>query len=160
MYIRVTAHFRVGHIRNVRRYPLSAFGILPVGVVMCVRAVEHDEVAFSDLSIAVSWLTRSANAWIQGWWHTVLRKLSTSVRIVCKNLVGCKLEFHCLFLEVILHWLRYVWGLSVSVVRSWEVSASVRSSMVKSIGGKWSVRCEAVVHFSEDRLLEVSQSVM
>ena len=36
------------HVQN--RY---AFGILPVGVVMCPRAVEHDAVTSSDLSVAV-----------------------------------------------------------------------------------------------------------
>ena len=41
-------------------YPLWAFGILPVGVVMCARVVEHDEVAFSDLSVAVPWPERLA----------------------------------------------------------------------------------------------------
>ena len=37
-----------------------AFGILPVGVVMCARAVEHDEAAFSGLSVDVSWRERLA----------------------------------------------------------------------------------------------------
>ena len=32
-----------------------ALGVLPLGVVMCAQAVEHDEVAFSDLSVAVPW---------------------------------------------------------------------------------------------------------
>ena len=41
-------------------YPLWAFGTLLVGVVMCARAVEHDEVAFSDLFIAVPWRERLA----------------------------------------------------------------------------------------------------
>ena len=50
---------------------------------------------------------------------------------------------HCLFSEVILYWPRYIVDWSVSVVRSWEVSASWRfemyySCMVKSIGGKFS----------------------
>ena len=39
-------------------YSLRAFGILPVGVVMCAQAVEYDEVASLDLSIAVSWRKR------------------------------------------------------------------------------------------------------
>ena len=34
--------------RNIGRYPLWSFCILPVGMVMCARAVEHDEVAFLD----------------------------------------------------------------------------------------------------------------
>ena len=33
--------------------PFWAFGILLVGVVMCGRAVEHDDFTFSDLSVAV-----------------------------------------------------------------------------------------------------------
>ena len=47
-------------IRYIRRYLLWAFGILPVslGVVICARTVEHDEVAFSDLSVAVPWRER------------------------------------------------------------------------------------------------------
>ena len=31
-----------------------------VGVVMCTRAVEHDEVVLSDLSVAVPWRERLA----------------------------------------------------------------------------------------------------
>ena len=31
------------------------FSILPVDVVMCARTVEHDEVAFLDLSVAEPW---------------------------------------------------------------------------------------------------------
>ena len=58
---------------------------------------------------------------------------------------------------VILHWLRYVWGSSVSVVQSWKVSASRRleciSSMVKLMKGMWSVPCAEVVRFSEGLLL-------
>ena len=42
-------------MQNIQRYPLWAFGILPVGMVMFAQAVEHDEVAFSDLSVAVPW---------------------------------------------------------------------------------------------------------
>ena len=42
-------------VSGVRRYPLWAFGILPVGVVMCVGPVEHGKVAFADLSVAVPW---------------------------------------------------------------------------------------------------------
>ena len=38
--------------------PLWAFDILPVGVVICARAVQHDEVASSDLSVAVAWRER------------------------------------------------------------------------------------------------------
>ena len=64
--LRVTTHLRVQlkgrplRIRYTGRYPLGAFGILPVGVVMCVRAVEHDEVTFSDISVAVPWRERLA----------------------------------------------------------------------------------------------------
>ena len=47
---------------------------------------------------------------------------------------------HCPFSEVILYWLRYVWGSSGS---------KCISSLVKSIGGKRSVRC------TEGLLLEV-----
>ena len=32
-----------------------AFGMLPVGVVMCGWAVEHDNFTFLDLSMAVQW---------------------------------------------------------------------------------------------------------
>ena len=48
-------YWRVYEVYNKWRYPLWAFGILPVGVVVCARAVEHDEVTFSDFSVAVSW---------------------------------------------------------------------------------------------------------
>ena len=44
-------------IRNAE-VPLRAFDILPVGVVICARAVQHDEVASSDLSVAVAWRER------------------------------------------------------------------------------------------------------
>ena len=35
-----------------REVPLWAFGVLTVGVTMCAWAVEHNEVVFSDLSVA------------------------------------------------------------------------------------------------------------
>ena len=38
---------------GIWKYSLWALVILPVGLVMCARAVEHDEVPFSDLPIAV-----------------------------------------------------------------------------------------------------------
>ena len=47
-----TVEWTTLRIRNM------TFGILPVGVVMCVLAVEYDEVAFSDLSVAVPWQER------------------------------------------------------------------------------------------------------
>ena len=34
---------------------VSVMGILPVGMVMCTRAVEHNEVTFLDLTVAVPW---------------------------------------------------------------------------------------------------------
>ena len=40
-------------VSGIRRYPLSAFSILPVGMVMCAQAIEHNEVTFSDLSVVV-----------------------------------------------------------------------------------------------------------
>ena len=49
-----------GHIRNIGRYALWAFGTLLVGVVMCAWAVEHDEVAFLDLFVVVPWQERLA----------------------------------------------------------------------------------------------------
>ena len=41
-------------------YYARAFSVLLVGMVTCAWAVEHDEVAFSDLSIAVPWQERLA----------------------------------------------------------------------------------------------------
>ena len=40
-------------VSGIRRHQLWAFSILPVGMVMCAWAVERDEIAFSDLSVAV-----------------------------------------------------------------------------------------------------------
>ena len=47
---------------------LSVMGVwlLLVGLVMCARTVEHDDVTFSDRSIAVQWWERLT------WWATVL----------------------------------------------------------------------------------------
>ena len=132
--------------------------LLPVGMVMCdwPGCRMHDEVAFSDLSVALCWQERLAR-WVTWLIYSArslnpameaFRKRSTSIRIMWVYL-------HCLFSEVILYWL---WYWTVSVVWSWEVSASGRlkiSSMVKSIGGKWAVLCTEVVHFSEGPLLEV-----
>ena len=46
--LRVQLKGRPLHIRNIRRYPLWAFRILPLGVVMCTRAVEHDGSVFES----------------------------------------------------------------------------------------------------------------
>ena len=51
---------------GIWKYPLWALVVLLVGVVMCAQVVEHDEVIFSDLSIAIWWRQRLA------WWATVL----------------------------------------------------------------------------------------
>ena len=48
-------------VPGIWKYPLWAFGILPLGVWYCVLGpVEHDEVAFSDLTVAVPWQERVA----------------------------------------------------------------------------------------------------
>ena len=73
---------------------LWAFGTLPVGVVMYAWVLEHDKGhTFGPLCCCMvarkaSTMRSSANImpslWIQQWWHAILRKWSTSVRIMYK----------------------------------------------------------------------------
>ena len=107
---------------GIRRYPLWAFGILPVGVVICDGWTRWGRL-FRPLHCFTLIRKRSTmrdNAtivlglWIQQRWRNESGRLASALSP---------------FSEVILYWLRYVGDWSVSVVRSWEVSASRRFEM-------------------------------
>ena len=81
------------------------------------RAVEHDEVAFSDLSVTVpkkarkaSTMSNSANIM-----PAVFESSDSGVQSYESGRQACLhyvrwVYFHCPFSEVILYWLRQVWG--------------------------------------------------
>ena len=85
-------------VSGIQKYSLWAFGILPVGMVMCVWASWtrwgriFRPLCSCMMARKASMMRSSANImpglWIQRWWHTILRKWSRSIHIMYKNLVA------------------------------------------------------------------------